>query len=68
MYCGIPAEYLSVMLAGSAPHGIKILRTKGEYSVVAKVVFLQLPIVIFCKHCSNTLLLFQDLPWLPKTH
>ena len=34
MYCGIPAEYLSVMLAGSAPHGIKILRTKGEYSVV----------------------------------
>ena len=64
MYCGIPAEYLSVMLAGSALHGIKTLRTKGEYSVV----FSQLPIVIFCKHCSNTLLLFQDLPWLPKTH
>ena len=64
MYCGIPAGYLSVMLVGKALHGIKILRTKGEYSVV----FLQLPIVIFCKHCSNTLLLFQDLPWLPKTY
>ena len=53
---------ISVMLVGSAPNGIKILRTKGEYSVV----FLQLPIVIFCKHCSHTLLLFQDLPGCQK--